>query len=283
MADSFAIVRSVADLRAQVKAWRAAGHTVALVPTMGALHRGHIHLTEVARTRADRVITTIFVNPTQFGPNEDFGAYPRTEERDAGLLMGAGVHLLFAPTATDMYPAGFATNVSVKGLTEVLCGPIRPGHFDGVATVVTKLLLQALPDVALFGEKDFQQLAVIKRFVTDLDIPVEIIGVPTVRESDGLAMSSRNAYLTPDERKIAPALYAAITKAATAIAGGDDPSVATATAKDEILKAGFRSIDYVDARDALSLATLKHGASQGRIFAAAHLGRARLIDNVPVK
>jgi pantoate--beta-alanine ligase len=282
MAEQLIIARTIVGLRAQVKAWRAEGLSVALVPTMGALHRGHMHLTHVAKSRADRVIVTIFVNPTQFGPNEDFNAYPRAEERDTNLLRDYGVHALFAPTPAEMYPDGFATSVSVKGLTDVLCGPIRPGHFDGVATVVTKLLLQASPDMALFGEKDFQQLAVIQRFVADLNIPVEIIGVPTVREPDGLALSSRNAYLTLEERKIAPALYAAITKAASAIAGGIDPQTATNTAKAEILKAGFRSIDYVDARDATSLAPLAHGGN-GRVFAAAHLGRARLIDNVPVK
>jgi pantoate--beta-alanine ligase len=280
--DSFVVVRDVAALRALVKAWRAAEQSVALVPTMGALHRGHIRLMETAKTKADRVIATIFVNPTQFGPNEDFAAYPRQEAQDVALLEPAGVNALFAPTPDVMYPPGFATKVTVSGLTDVLCGPFRPGHFEGVATVVTKLLLQALPDMALFGEKDFQQLAVIKRFATDLNIPVSIEGVPTVREADGLAMSSRNAYLTPEERKIAPALYAALTKAAQSIAAGGDPLATTAQAKNDVLKAGFRSIDYIDARNGTTLAQLNPGESGGRVFAAAYLGRARLIDNLAI-
>ncbi len=287
MPDSLVIARDVAGLRAAVKAWRMAGQSVALVPTMGALHRGHIHLMETAKARADKVIATIFVNPTQFGPNEDFAAYPRQEAKDVALLEPAGVNMLFAPTPPEMYPPCFATKVSVSGLTEVLCGPFRPGHFEGVATVVTKLLLQALPDVALFGEKDFQQLAVIKRFTADLNIPVAIEGVPTVREADGLAMSSRNAYLTPEERKIAPALYAAITKAAHSIAHGEGPMAATALAKDEVLKAGFRSVDYIDARHADTLASVNPGEARrgnfsGRVLAAAYLGRARLIDNIQI-
>ncbi|MBL8644244.1 MAG: pantoate--beta-alanine ligase [Rhodospirillaceae bacterium] len=276
------IVRDVAGLRTQVKAWRAAGRTIALVPTMGALHRGHIQLMETARAKADAVIATIFVNPTQFGPNEDFGAYPRQEGKDASLLTTAGVDALFAPSPSEMYPAGFATKVSVAGLTDVLCGPFRPGHFEGVATVVTKLLLQALPDVALFGEKDFQQLAVIKRFTADLDIPVKIIGVPTVREADGLAMSSRNAYLSAEERAIAPMLFAAISKAAAAISKGAEPAAAVSEAKDAVLRAGFRSVDYIEARRSDTLSVLKKGEDGGRVFAAAYLGRARLIDNVAV-
>ncbi len=280
--DSFVIARDVAALRTLVKSWRAAGQSVALVPTMGALHRGHIHLMETAKTKADRVIATIFVNPTQFGPNEDFAAYPRQEAKDVALLEPAGVNALFTPTPDVMYPPGFATKVTVSGLTDVLCGPFRPGHFEGVATVVTKLLLQALPDVALFGEKDFQQLAVIKRFSADLNIPVNIEGVPTVRESDGLAMSSRNAYLTPEERKIAPALYAALTKAARNIAAGGDPLAATEQAKADVLKAGFRAIDYIDARHTDTLAVLKPGETTGRVFAATYLGRARLIDNLAI-
>lgn len=281
--DTLVTVRDVEGLRQRVRSWRRSGLSVALVPTMGALHRGHVYLMERAATMADRVIATIFVNPTQFGPKEDFGAYPRQEAHDFEMLESAGVHVLFAPTVDVMYPAGFATSVRVSGLTEVLCGPIRPGHFEGVATVVTKLLLQALPDIALFGEKDYQQLAVINRFVADLNIPVEIIGVPTVREADGLAMSSRNAYLTETERAIAPVLYAAISKAATAIAAGADPAQSTAQAKAEILASGFRSVDYIDARNAGTLDLLGAGVSQGRVFAAAHLGRARLIDNVEIK
>ena len=275
-------VRDVESLRSRIHAWRREGLSVALVPTMGALHKGHITLMDRAHNMADRVVATIFVNPKQFAPHEDFTAYPRRENEDFEMLGAAGVHLLFAPDVNVMYPPGYATTVSVAGLTDVLDGAHRAGHFDGVATVVSKLLLQALPDIALFGEKDYQQLAIIRRFVADLNIPVDIIGVPTVREIDGLAMSSRNAYLTPAERKIAPALNAAIVKAAKAIAGGADIAAATKAAADDILKAGFAKVDYVEARHADTLALLKNAQEPGRILAAAHLGRARLIDNVPI-
>jgi pantoate--beta-alanine ligase len=280
--DSLVTVRDVESLRQRVRSWKQRGLSVALVPTMGALHRGHVVLMEQAHAMADRVIATIFVNPSQFGPHEDFSAYPRQEARDFEMLEKAGVHVLFAPSAEGMYPSGFATSVKLTGLSDVLCGPLRPGHFDGVATVVTKLLLQAQPDIALFGEKDFQQLAVIQRVAADLNIPVDIIGVATVRESDGLAMSSRNAYLTPDERAQAPALYRAIRTAAGKIHQGEDPKDATEEAKLSILAEGFRSIDYVEARQAKTLAPLRRGELLGRVFAAAHLGRARLIDNVEI-
>jgi len=280
--DTLVTVRDVDGLRHRVRSWKKAGLSVALVPTMGALHRGHAVLMERAGAMADRVVATIFVNPTQFGPSEDFNAYPRHEARDFEMLEKAGVHVLFAPSAATMYPPGFATSVRVARLTDALCGPLRPGHFEGVATVVTKLLLQAQPDIALFGDKDFQQLAVIKRFTADLNVPVDIIGVPTVREADGLAMSSRNAYLTADERAKAPALFGAITRAAEKIAAGENPLAATAEAKATIMAAGYRSIDYVDARHAETLAQLGPTEKGGRVFAAAHLGRARLIDNVEV-
>lgn len=280
--DTLVAVRDVETLRGRVRSWRKAGLSVALVPTMGALHRGHVHLMERARAMCDRVVATIFVNPTQFGPKEDFAAYPRNEAEDFAKLDRAGVHLLYAPSVQAMYPPDFATSVGVRGLTDVLCGPLRPGHFEGVATVVTKLLLQAQPDAALFGEKDFQQLAVIKRFTADLDIAVQIVGVPTVREDDGLAMSSRNAYLSAEERAKAPALYKAIMKAAAAIKQGVDPAQSAAQAKTDILAAGFKSVDYVDARNAANLESLKAGERAGRVFAAAHLGRARLIDNVEI-
>ena len=280
--DSLVTVRDVDGLRQRVRSWKKAGHSVALVPTMGALHRGHIVLMERAHAMADRVIATIFVNPTQFGPTEDLSAYPRREAADFEMLEAADVHMLYAPSAGVMYSPGFATSVRVTGLTDVLCGPLRPGHFNGVATVVTKLLLQAQPDIALFGEKDFQQLAVIRRFTADLNIPVDIIGVPTVRESDGLAMSSRNAYLTTEERAQAPALHRAISEAATQIANGISPASAAEGAKAKILSAGFRSIDYVEARQAETLALLKQNEKPARVFAAAYLGRARLIDNVEI-
>jgi pantoate--beta-alanine ligase len=281
--DSLVTLRDIDALRQRVRSWKKAGLSVALVPTMGALHRGHIVLMERAHAMADRVIATIFVNPTQFGPNEDFAAYPRKEAQDFDMLDKAGVHVLFAPTPLTMYPPGFATSVRLSGLSDVLCGPLRPGHFDGVATVVAKLFLQAQADVALFGEKDFQQLVVIKRFTADLNIPVDVIGVPTVREADGLALSSRNAYLTAAERAQAPALFAAITAAASDIAKGANSITATDTAQRAILAAGFRSIDYVEARTADTLALLEPGQRSGRVFAAAYLGRARLIDNVEIE
>jgi pantoate--beta-alanine ligase len=280
-ADALVAVRDVDSLRRRVQGWRREGRSVALVPTMGALHKGHLALMAHAQKLADRVVATIFVNPKQFGPSEDFAAYPRREHEDFEMLSAAGVNVLFAPDVNAMYPQGFATGVRVAGLSDVLDGEHRAGHFDGVATVVTKLLLQALPDIALFGEKDYQQLTIIRRLALDLNIPVGIIGVPTVRESDGLAMSSRNAYLTPAERAQAPALYRAITAAAHGIAAGDDIAGEIAQARDEILKAGFKSVDYVEARNAETLQPLKRGEA-GRILAAAQLGRARLIDNVAI-
>lgn len=280
-AGTLVAVRDIESLRRRIQAWRRDGLLVALVPTMGALHAGHIADMKIALKMADRVVATIFVNPKQFGPNEDFAAYPRPERDDFEKLNAAGVHLLFAPDVTAMYPSGYATTVRVDGLSNVLEGAHRPGHFDGMATVVVKLLLQTLPDIALFCEKDFQQLAIIRRFVADLNIPVEIIEVPTVRETDGLAMSSRNAYLTADERAVAPALYRTITAAAKAIAGGADIAGELTKAREEILKAGFKSVDYVEARNAQTLQPLKAG-EPGRVLVAAQLGRARLIDNVAI-
>jgi pantoate--beta-alanine ligase len=275
-------VRDVESLRRRIQGWRREGRTVALVPTMGALHKGHITLMERAKKMADRVVATIFVNPKQFGPNEDLAAYPRRETQDFEMLNAAGVHLLFAPDVAAMYPSGFATTIHIAGIGEILDGAARPGHFDGVATVVAKLLLQALPDIALFGEKDFQQLVVIRRLVADLNIPVDIIGVETVREADGLALSSRNAYLTAEERANAPALYGAIAAAAKAIAQGENIAAAVSFARERILNAGFSRVDYVEARHADSLAPLVSNAEPGRILAAAQLGRARLIDNVAI-
>ncbi len=279
---SLIAVRDVESLRRRVQAWRRDNLSIALVPTMGALHKGHITLMDRAKKMADRVIATIFVNPKQFGPREDFAAYPRQENADFELLNAAGVDLLFAPDVPAMYPQGFATSVHVSGVSDVLDGVARPGHFDGVATVVTKLLLQALPDIALFGEKDYQQLAVIRRFVADLNIPVDIIQVPTVRDPDGLAMSSRNAYLTPAERAIAPGIYAAISLAARQIAAGEDIAQTLAAAKTTLTQQGFGTIDYVDARHAETLQPLTSRDEPGRILAAVHLGRARLIDNVAI-
>lgn len=278
------IVRTVAELRARVREWRSRGLRVGLVPTMGALHAGHISLVTAALAAADRVVATVFVNPTQFGPNEDFSAYPRQEANDAALLEAAGASLLYAPGVDQIYPAGFATTVSVSGVSEGLCGSVRPGHFQGVATIVAKLLLQALPDVAFFGEKDYQQLQVIRRLVRDLDIPVDVRGGTTVREADGLAMSSRNAYLTPAERTVAPALFRILSGLASRLSDGREaaaPLLAAACA--ELLQAGFASVDYIELRDAETLAPLDRADRPARLLAAARLGKARLIDNVPVR
>ncbi|MEQ9448374.1 MAG: pantoate--beta-alanine ligase [Rhodospirillaceae bacterium] len=279
---SLAAVRDVESLRRRLQEWRRDGLSIALVPTMGALHQGHIKLMDHAKKLADRVVATLFVNPKQFGPNEDLAAYPRRETEDFEMLNAAGVHLMFAPDVSTMYPRGFATTVRVSGLGDILDGKHRQGHFDGVATVVTKLLLQSLPDIALFGEKDYQQLVVIRRFAADLNVPVEIIGVPTVRESDGLAMSSRNAYLTGDERARAPTLFKAITVAAKSIGGGGDIPAALTMVRNTLVEAGFYPVDYVEACHAETLEPLKRSGEPGRVLAAARLGKARLIDNVPI-
>lgn len=242
--------------------------TVAMVPTMGALHAGHMKLVEAAKAQADHVIASIFVNPMQFAPTEDLSRYPRKEEADAVMLAKVGVAILWAPDVATMYPDGFSTTVSVAGVSEGLCGGSRPGHFDGVATVVAKLFGQARPDMALFGEKDWQQLQVIKRMVTDLDLGIDIIGVPTEREADGLAMSSRNAYLSPADRKAAVALPNALMVAAAAYAAGEDESTILARTRESIAAAGF-TIDYVERRE-------------NRLLAAARIGSTRLIDNVPL-
>lgn len=278
------IVRSVADLRAVVADWKRAGERVGLVPTMGALHKGHLSLVTLAKTRADRVVASVFVNPTQFGPNEDFEAYPRDEAKDAALLAGVGCDLLFAPTVAEMYPPGAATTVTVSGVTDSMDGIARPGHFAGVATIVTKLLLQALPDVAVFGEKDYQQLQVIKRLTADLDIPTEIVGAPTARAEDGLALSSRNAYLTPEERKIAPSLNAALRDAARRLRAGESVERVEATGLAALERAGFQRIDYFEVRNAETLSHPGMGplTVPGRILAAAVIGKTRLIDNVAV-
>ncbi len=277
-------VRTVADLRARVRGWRAAGEAVALVPTMGALHEGHLSLVALGRVHARRVVATIFVNPTQFGRNEDLAAYPRDEAGDAAMLSGAGCDLLFSPAVAEMYPPGFSTRVIVDGLTGCLCGLVRPGHFDGVAQVVTKLLNQAGADVAVFGEKDWQQLAVIRRMARDLDIPTRILGAPTVREADGMAMSSRNRYLDSGQRRIAGHLNKVIFAAAERIALGAPVPAEMEESAADLLKAGFDSVDYVECRVAETLAPVERHdpARPARVFAAAWLGKARLIDNVPV-
>lgn len=279
-----AIVRTVADLRAQVASWKRAGERVALVPTMGALHEGHLSLIALAKTKADRVVASVFVNPTQFGPNEDFDAYPRGEARDAALLAGAGCDLLFAPTVGEMYPQGFATSVNVTGVSEPLDGAARPGHFAGVATVVSKLLLQCGPDVAVFGEKDFQQLQVIKRVVRDLDIPVEIVGAPTSRLEDGLARSSRNAYLSEPEREVAGRMNVALADAVRRLQAGEPVERVEATGIAALERAGFQRIDYFEVRNADDLSHPGPGplTVPGRVLAAAMIGKTRLIDNMAV-
>ncbi|KMO41018.1 pantoate--beta-alanine ligase [Methylobacterium variabile] len=272
----------VAALRAQVRAWRAAREAVALVPTMGALHEGHLALVRQAQVSCRRVVVSIFVNPTQFGPNEDFSRYPRDLEADIALLAQAGADAAFLPDVAAMYPPGFATTVTVTGLTEVLCGPLRPGHFAGVATVVTKLLLQCLPDRAMFGEKDFQQLQVVRRATRDLDVPVVIEGVPTLREADGLALSSRNRYLSAEERRAAPAMVAVLRQVAEAVRGGAPTAPALAEGRASLEAAGFGPVQYLSVNDAETLAPLERVEGPARVLAAAYLGRTRLIDNVAV-
>jgi pantoate--beta-alanine ligase len=275
-------VRTVAELRGRIAVFRAKHERVGLVPTMGALHEGHLTLVRLAKSRNDRVVVTLFVNPKQFGPNEDLARYPRDEASDARMLAAEGADLLFAPEPAEMYPEGHATRVHVEGIGDILEGTFRPGFFTGVATVVSKLLLQALPDEAIFGEKDYQQLQVIKRLTTDLDIPVEIVGGPLIREPDGLAMSSRNAYLSNSERAQAPALHRAIQECARQVALGTPIGTAEEQARSVVHQAGFAKVDYVTVRDAETLAEAPPPARPRRVLAAAWLGATRLIDNVPV-
>lgn len=276
------IVRHVAELRALTGKWHREGARIAVVPTMGALHEGHLTLVRAALARADRVIVTLFVNPKQFNSPEDLAAYPRTEEADAAKLAPLGADVLFAPGGDEMYPEGFATLVRVNGLDQGLCGAFRPGHFDGVATVVTKLLNQTSADLGFFGEKDFQQLAIITRLARDLDIPCEIVGVPTVREADGLALSSRNVRLAPEDRAAAPALAAALHAARDAIEAGGPVEGAIAEARAAILAAGYSGVEYLELRRADDLARMTEATAPARLLAAAWLGGVRLIDNVAV-
>ena len=276
------IVRQLAPLRDALAELRTPGLKIGLVPTMGALHAGHMRLVEMAREQCDAVVASIFVNPTQFGAGEDLDAYPRQEAADAALLEAAGVELLWAPTADQIYPSGYATSVSVSGISDGLCGAARPGHFDGVATVVAKLFNQTRPDAAFFGEKDYQQLAIIRRMARDLDFTHDIVGVPTVRDPDGLALSSRNAYLTEQQRADAVALPATMQQVARAIAAGGEVATILAEGKAKIVAAGFHKIDYLELRDADTLAPLDEFKASARLFAAAHIGGTRLIDNIPV-
>ncbi|MDQ7081253.1 MAG: pantoate--beta-alanine ligase [Paracoccaceae bacterium] len=276
------IVRRLDALREQVTAWKSAGESVAVVPTMGALHAGHLSLVEAAAADCDRVIVTIFVNPKQFNNPDDLASYPRTEEDDSRKLADYRVDLIYAPDADQVYRPGFSTNVSVSGVSEGLCGAHRPGHFDGVATVVTKLFLQTQADKAFFGEKDYQQLQVVKRLVSDLDIPIEVIGCPTVRDADGLALSSRNLLLSAEQRLIAPTIHAALTEARDAIRAGADVAGALEDARRRILDAGFDSVEYLELRDAGDLHPLATADRPARLLAAAVLGKIRLIDNIAV-
>nr|WP_233397078.1 pantoate--beta-alanine ligase [Qipengyuania sp. YIM B01966] len=274
-------------MRTIVSGWRAGGERIALVPTMGALHEGHLTLVREARARADRVVVSIFVNPAQFGPGEDLAAYPRRLAADSALLVAERVDLLWAPPVEEVYPQGFATTTSVAVLTADFCGAARPGHFDGVATVVAKLFNQVQPDCALFGEKDFQQLAMIRRMARDLDLvrphADAIIGVPTVREPDGLALSSRNQYLTAEERAAAAALPREMQAATAQIAAGAPVAEALATLEQALIDAGFASVDYAALADAETLAQLHEQPHHpARLLVAARMGRTRLIDNLPV-
>ncbi|MER8446902.1 pantoate--beta-alanine ligase [Mesorhizobium sp. M1066] len=275
------VVDSVAALRAQVQDWRRDGLRVAMVPTMGALHDGHISLVRIALERADRCVVSIFVNPTQFAPTEDLDKYPRQLARDLDRLGAAKADLAFTPTVGEMYPAGFATKISVGGPSAGLESDFRPTFFEGVATVVAKLLLQSTPDCAVFGEKDYQQLCVVRQLCGDLDLPVEIIGAPTIRDAHGLAMSSRNAYLDEAELKIARQLNVILRNTAAALAAGADRNDATEEASRALLAAGFQKVDYVQARESLTLAPWRRNR-EGRLLAAAWLGKTRLIDNVGV-
>ena len=275
------VVDSVAALRAQIRDWRRDGLSVAMVPTMGALHDGHISLVRMALAKADRCVVSIFVNPAQFAPTEDLDKYPRQLAADLDRLTEANTHLAFTPTVGEMYPAGFATRISVGGPSFGLESDFRPTFFEGVATVVAKLFLQASPDFAVFGEKDYQQLCVVRQLCRDLDLPVGIIGAPTVRDAHGLAMSSRNAYLDETALKIARQFNVILRKAAAALAAGGDEAAITGDAVSALAQLGFDKVDYVQARESLTLAPWRNDHS-GRLLAAAWLGKTRLIDNIEI-
>lgn len=276
------VIRSAEALREKVAGWKRAGALVGVVPTMGALHDGHLSLARAARKQSDRVIVTIFVNPMQFNNPEDLKKYPRDEAHDLALLEADGVDVLFAPGPEEVYPDGFASKVSVSGVSEPMEGAFRPGHFDGVATVVTKLFGMTQAGRAFFGEKDWQQVQVVQRLVRDLNIPIRIIPCPTIREEDGLAMSSRNVRLTAEERRVAPTLHRAMVAAANAIRDGEAAETALGTAREAVLAAGFSSVEYLDLRDAETLETVQAPNRPTRLLAAAILGEVRLIDNIAV-
>jgi len=278
------VARTIKALKARVDGWRSAGLSVGLVPTMGALHEGHLSLVRQANQHAQRTVASIFVNPAQFAPTEDFGAYPRQESVDLEMLQKAGCHLAFVPAPEEMYPDGFQTAVAVSGLSQGLCGASRPHFFGGVATVVAKLFNQVRPDIAVFGEKDYQQLLVIRRMVKDLNMGVDIIGAPILREADGLAMSSRNAYLSSDGRQVAGRLNGIIAGMADRLAGGAAVNAVVADGRAAIEGAGFDRLDYLEVRSADLLEPMGPGPLEkpSRVFVAALVGRTRLIDNWPV-
>ncbi|WP_339082987.1 pantoate--beta-alanine ligase [Hyphomicrobium sp. ghe19] len=283
MSEIIKVVRNLRDLRKAASKWRQRGQTIALVPTMGALHAGHLTLVKLARKKADKVVVSIFVNPTQFGPAEDLSRYPRDEAGDLIKLADADANLVWVPTVEEMYPEGFSAGVRAGSAAKDLDGAFRPNHFDGVATVCTKLFNQVTPDIAIFGEKDYQQLAVLRQVVGDLNIPVKLIGGATKRDIDGLALSSRNAYLSDAERKIAPALYAVISSLAEDVANGEDVPTGISNAKRKLIAAGFARIDYIEVRDAETLAVPPAADGRAlRVLAAVWLGKTRLIDNVAV-
>lgn len=275
------VARSIAEMRAIVKDWRKSDQRISLVPTMGALHEGHLSLVHTGKERTDKSVVSIFVNPAQFAPHEDFNTYPREEERDFAALRQANVDLVYAPDVKEIYPENHHTKVEVQGISQLLEGQFRPQFFIGVATVVAKLLVQVMPDVALFGEKDYQQLCVIRAMARDLDLPVDVLGGETIRESDGLAMSSRNAYLSNTERTLAPRLYHEITAVAAQVSAGADIDKVCAAASKGLSESGFKAIDYIVVKDADTLEDPTPGRPM-RVLAAAWLGRTRLIDNIAV-
>ncbi|MEO0398895.1 MAG: pantoate--beta-alanine ligase [Pseudomonadota bacterium] len=279
------LARTLVDLRETVAKWRADGETIGFVPTMGALHAGHLSLVEAAARAADRVVVSIFVNPSQFAPHEDFDAYPRTEETDLAALHASACALAYLPDVSTIYPEGFQTSINVSEISKGLCGATRPHFFGGVATVVCKLLNQCAPDVAVFGEKDFQQLLVIRRMARDLDLPVEILGAPIVREDDGLALSSRNAYLGEKDRAIAGQLNMILAHTAEMILSGDDVATVLNEARTTLLNAGVEAVDYLELRrnDDLTPVSARPQKGEARLFLAAYVGGVRLIDNWPVE
>ncbi|NKX47378.1 pantoate--beta-alanine ligase [Rhodobacteraceae bacterium R_SAG8] len=276
------IIRTLVDLRSKVAGWKAAGESVAVVPTMGALHQGHLSLVRAAKEACDRVIVTIFINPKQFNNPEDYKNYPRTEEEDARKLIALKADVVYVPDGEQMYPNGFATTVSVEGITQGLCGAHRAGHFDGVATIVTKLFTQTQADKAFFGEKDYQQLQVVTRLTLDLDLPIEVIGCPTIREEDGLAMSSRNLLLSDRARTWAPELHRAMEEMSEGLLAGGDLETLRAAAVSRVERAGFTQVEYLDLRSADQLELMTTPDRPARLLAAAWLAGVRLIDNIAV-